>query len=102
MLEKLKALNEWRQSVDWKNLSLWIRDSSLTTFLTLLGVVNSKKLGEVVPGLPDIDLSLYLNMTFWGKVMHLAATVFICALLFNRWVDKGTFPQTPIVKPPTL
>jgi hypothetical protein len=102
VIETLKSINEWRKTVDWKNLTLWLRDSSLTTFITLMGVVNSKKLSEVIPGLPDVDLTQYLNMPFWAKVMKLSATVFVFALIANRWIDKATWPQTPINKPPAL
>ena len=94
-LEWLKSMNEWRKEFDWFGTSKWVRDHSGITLIILAGVVNSKKLSEIVPGLPDVDLTAFINIAFWTKVEHWAATALVVALIVNSWSTQ----KPPVAKP---
>lgn len=88
-MEKLIAIWNYLKDVNWRKFWLWVRESSGSSLLVLVGITNSKKLGELLPGvLPDVDLTGLINPLFWGKVAHWDAFVLVVALLASQWLNK--------------
>ena len=86
--------------INWTRKNwLWVRNGSAASLLFLAGLLNSKKLSDLLPGvLPDIPLDSYINMLFWSRIARWLGFVLLLSVVILFWLreDNASAPTQPL------